>query len=800
MNDRNRPIELKFDTIKDSSALFHSETELVYVVDGTVEVTINSTSFRLSKDDMVVVNSSKMHSTKHITDGLICRFLMNCDLFTDGTVNQLPVFWCNTRLQSSEYDAELRTLIHKLLRRHLVVDSDSDLQKISLYYQLAAYLASHYLVSAEKIRSEEWSDQNEERVRKALLYIHSNYARPLTLNELADHLHLTSAYLSRYLKKYLGTNFKEYTTRIRLNYAVEDLLYSHKSVLRVAIDNGFANLAMFNKTFKDVYNATPTEYKKRMKDQVDTKLQDRTMLETRIKEDLERTLGMESSTDMENQAITATESVSGGVPFKRPWAMLINAGALSDMLNSEIQKHLLVLRQYLDFKYVRMWGIFPETITAAENGEFHFNFSRLDHAISFLVQNGMKPFLQLGPKIRTIISTIGTTVYVNASGKANPKEYDDERWQQYIDMMMRHFVAQFGTAEVESWIFEMWHPAPWDKPWENWYSDAKFECLYSTVKQYAPRALVGGCEYERHIHVSALRKSVRYWREHGIQPDFLSFQLFPYVVPDVNDVSSLKTITEADFFYREVKEMRREMDSLGHAGTKLFITLWNMTISNRNILNDTCFKGAWIMKNMLDIADIVDMAGYWVASDVYGEAYDSTSALFGGSGLITKNGIFKPAYHVLRFMHKALATMVVKRSNYVITKGDSSNYTILFHNMKTINIQPFLRREEGVRFEDLKLLFEGGDSLKLKITLTDVTPGKYYIRTSSVSKLHGSVLDVVLQWNNSIEPKHDDNVYLQKICIPHVDIQFRDAADGSLTLELDIEPNEFGKVEIMPLY
>ncbi len=796
MSNINPGIEIYLDTIRDSVSHLHPEIEIMYILNGEAIFSLDDSKINLRKEDIVVINSGKLHSVRANTDALICRVLISPILFSEVSGDDIPVFWCNTAITVNENDTGLRTLLNKLLRRYLISRQKSDFFQMSLYYQLADYLYHNYLINSEDLHSNAEADRYEEHTRKALLYIHANYSQPLTLLELSDHLHLTSSYLSRYLKKNMGTNFKEYLTKIRLNHAVEDLLYSNKSVLRVAVDNGFANLTMFNKTFKDAYNTTPTEYKRMMRFDIEEKTKKREALERQILAELERTFdekGDDAASD--DLTVEVTERISSGIPFQKPWRNMINVGTIGDVLNSDIQKHLIQLKQRLDFRYVRFWGMFPETITIRKGNDFRFNFSRIDHAINFLVQNELKPYIQIGPKLRTIIDAVGSySLYHMVS--VDPDDYDEEHWKMYVDMLMRHFIAQFGVTEVESWIFEMWCPSPWDKPWEHWYTDEKYEAVYRAVKKYAPRALVGGCEFERRVHTDILEKSVSYWKAHDIIPDFVSFQLFPYIVQKDSNGTTLKTIVEADHFLKEARCMRQTLDNLELNSAKLFISLWNMTISNRSILNDTCFKGAWIMKNMLDIAGIADIAGYWLASDVYGEAYDSNSILFGGAGIITKDSIYKPAFHAFSFLKKAMETLVAKHENYAVTKDNRGNYLVLFHNMKTMNIQSILRNDENIRFNDLKQIFEDHGTLKLRLTLQDVEPGKYYIRQSSVNKDHGSVLDESTRWSQAVELKYDDFDYLQRICTPHVNIISQETVGHCLILELDIMSNEFGMIEI----
>ena len=50
--------------------------------------------------------------------------------------------------------------------------------------------------------------------------------KQISLNDLAQKLYLTNAYLSKYIKKRFGLSFIEYVNNVRLFHAVDELLYS----------------------------------------------------------------------------------------------------------------------------------------------------------------------------------------------------------------------------------------------------------------------------------------------------------------------------------------------------------------------------------------------------------------------------------------------------------------------------------------------------------------------------------------------------------------------------------------------
>ena len=70
--------------------------------------------------------------------------------------------------------------------------------------------------------------QDRIRIQQIQNYIQANYQSQISLNDLADRLYLSNAYLSKYVKKHLGMTFMEYLNNVRLFHAVDELLYTKK--------------------------------------------------------------------------------------------------------------------------------------------------------------------------------------------------------------------------------------------------------------------------------------------------------------------------------------------------------------------------------------------------------------------------------------------------------------------------------------------------------------------------------------------------------------------------------------------
>ncbi len=106
------------------------------------------------------------------------------------------------------------------------------------------------------------AQENNRLIREAMNYISTNFCTPLTLQEVADHLHLNPSYFSRVFKQSYGSSFKEYLTMVRIEEAKRLLANTDYSLLDIAIAVGFDNQSYFTSVFKKNTGMTPGQYRK----------------------------------------------------------------------------------------------------------------------------------------------------------------------------------------------------------------------------------------------------------------------------------------------------------------------------------------------------------------------------------------------------------------------------------------------------------------------------------------------------------------------------------------------------------
>jgi two-component system response regulator YesN len=95
----------------------------------------------------------------------------------------------------------------------------------------------------------------------ACQYVSLNLDKRITLEEVAELLHLNASYFSRLFKKETGETFIEYITRMKVERAKELLDQTGFSVGKICEMLGYDNQSYFIKIFKAHTGMTPIVYK-----------------------------------------------------------------------------------------------------------------------------------------------------------------------------------------------------------------------------------------------------------------------------------------------------------------------------------------------------------------------------------------------------------------------------------------------------------------------------------------------------------------------------------------------------------
>lgn len=104
---------------------------------------------------------------------------------------------------------------------------------------------------------------SEERIISYAQSLETTFFRPQTLDDAALATGLSRRQFTALFRKVRGCSWRDHIEQLRLNYAKRLLLETDTSVLAVAFECGFENVASFYRAFKKIHGSTPGAWKVR---------------------------------------------------------------------------------------------------------------------------------------------------------------------------------------------------------------------------------------------------------------------------------------------------------------------------------------------------------------------------------------------------------------------------------------------------------------------------------------------------------------------------------------------------------
>jgi len=105
------------------------------------------------------------------------------------------------------------------------------------------------------------SDENNMIIEYAHRFVEQHIST-VTLEQVAEFVHLSPQYFSRYYKEKTGTNFSDYVMEQRMKLAEKLLKDIRKKTYEIAYETGYNNPKNFTRAFKAYFGESPSEYRK----------------------------------------------------------------------------------------------------------------------------------------------------------------------------------------------------------------------------------------------------------------------------------------------------------------------------------------------------------------------------------------------------------------------------------------------------------------------------------------------------------------------------------------------------------
>ena len=248
---------------------WHNEMEFLLLLEGELLFHIEEHSYLLHSGDGIFIPPGLLHyATSNSSEPVSFRaFVLSPELIYSS-------------FDTLAYNTYVLPIMHNNLSYALVLSNSVDWQRVVLHYLHRIFhketaeelyirgislliwneLYQHHIV---KFSTTPALHTLSEQLSGAICYLHSNYHRGITLEELASLIPLSEAQFCRSFKHLTGMTPFRYLVRYRILQSCTELTHTSKKITDIALSCGFNNISYYNRAFLQIMSMTPSEYRRR---------------------------------------------------------------------------------------------------------------------------------------------------------------------------------------------------------------------------------------------------------------------------------------------------------------------------------------------------------------------------------------------------------------------------------------------------------------------------------------------------------------------------------------------------------
>lgn len=256
--DIERPVTFDIHSLEKRQISYpnwHENIEILCIVSGEAEITLDSLVFRASKDDIIVINSDSFHTIHPVKDSVSYY----CLIIDKDYCKIMGFDILNNHINEKIQDNTILSIFY---------DIDKERQNKEAYYESAVkYLVCSILVKLYRSYCAFGNNINKksgksETVKNICKYINANYTNSIRIEDIAQEVSMSKYYLCRIFKETMGVTITEYINFKRCKKAKRLLIGNNMSVSSIAELCGFENMSYFSKIYKKYMNVLPSQQKK----------------------------------------------------------------------------------------------------------------------------------------------------------------------------------------------------------------------------------------------------------------------------------------------------------------------------------------------------------------------------------------------------------------------------------------------------------------------------------------------------------------------------------------------------------
>ena len=386
-------------------------------------------------------------------------------------------------------------------------------------------------------------------------------------------------------------------------------------------------------------------------------------------------------------------------PFPHYWERMFGSGRAILSMRESYRRDLRAVKHATGFEYVRFHAILDDEVGLYDevDGNPVYDFSYVDQIYDGLLENGVRPFVELSFMPKKLAAQQITHPFWYHPIVSPPKDW--VKWDNLISEFAQHLTNRYGIEEVSHWYFEVWNEPNLD----FWAGDPKQETYFKlydatarALKKISPRLRIGGPATAQAAWVD---RFIAHAVENQVPLDFVSTHV--YANDTSEDVFGIKeSISRTQMVCRAAQKVHDQVSASARPDLPIIWSEYNASYKNEPAVTDEVFMGPWLADTIRQCNGLVDILSYWTFSDVFEEQGVVKQPFYGGYGLIAAGGLPKPAYNAFKLLHRLGESRIAVNSESALATLRADGTVV----MAIWNL--FLPDDQG-RPKDVNILVKG---------------------------------------------------------------------------------------------
>lgn len=252
---------------------FHPEYELTLIVKGEGNRYVGNSMAVYSTGDLVLLGENLPHCWKTSAgksealnaSSVVVQF--NKDFLGNGFFSKPEMATILQLLERSVHGIQfLNETVGDITAQMLKLSEEEEpFEKLISMLKILQTLATskEFVLLHQKGMMIEKSAVKQERINRVLGYIVDHFKDEILLEKASEIAHMSPNAFCKYYKKVTGQTFMETVIDYRINYAIQQLIHSDKSISDISFESGFVDVSHFYKLFKRKIKLSPLNYRKK---------------------------------------------------------------------------------------------------------------------------------------------------------------------------------------------------------------------------------------------------------------------------------------------------------------------------------------------------------------------------------------------------------------------------------------------------------------------------------------------------------------------------------------------------------